>query len=140
MRLHSIMSVFGWFWTSRCNRDITLNVQEASDKGTYLPYWENITKLVTTVSESQDENEIVNLEVYKLAMNAVETYARKFKADDVTQEDMEALLKQVKTGTEQVDTTTDKTEEMKNDILKRLQDAEAAVKNAYAKDTEVKAS
>ena len=73
-------------------------------------------------------------------MNAVETYARKFKADDVTQEDMEALLKQVKTGRRQVDTTTDKTEEMKNDILKRLQDAEAAVKNAYAKDTEVKAS
>ncbi len=122
------------------NRDITLNVQEASDKGTYLPYWENITKLVAAVSESQDENEIVNLEVYKLAMNAVETYARKFKADDVTQEDMEALLEQVKTGTEQVDTTTDKTEEMKNDILKRLQDAEAAVENAYAKDTEVKAS
>lgn len=105
------------------NRDITLNVQEASDKGTYLPYWENITKLVATVSESQDENEIVNLEVYKLAMNAVETYARKFKADDVAQEDMKALLEQVKAGTEQVDTTTDKTEEMKNDILKRLQDA-----------------
>lgn len=122
------------------NRDITLNVQEASDKGTYLPYWENITKLVATVSESQDENEIVNLEVYKLAMNAVETYARKFKADDVAQEDMKALLEQVKAGTEQVDTTTDKTEEMKNDILKRLQDAEAVVENAYAKDTEVKAS
>ena len=64
------------------NRDITLNVQEASDKGTYLPYWENITKLVATVSESQDENEIVNLEVYKLAMNAVETYARKFRRRD----------------------------------------------------------
>ena len=121
------------------NRDITLNVQEASDKGTYLPYWENITKLVATVSESQDENEIVNLEVYKLAMNAVETYARKFKADDVAQEDMKALLEQVKAGTEQVDTTTDKTEEMKNDILKRLQDAEAAVENAYAKDTEMNA-
>ena len=88
-------------------------MQEASDKGTYLPYWENITKLVATVSESQDENEIVNLEVYKLAMNAVETYARKFKADDVAQEDMKALLEQVKAGTEQVDTTTDKTEEMK---------------------------
>lgn len=115
------------------NRDITLNVQEASDKGTYLPYWENITKLVATVSESQDENEIVNLEVYKLAMNAVETYARKFKADDVAQEDMKALLEQVKAGTEQVDTTTDKTEEMKNDILKRLQDAEAAVGKCICK-------
>ena len=53
---------------------------------------------------------------------------------------MKALLEQVKAGTEQVDTTTDKTEEMKNDILKRLQDAEAAVENAYAKDTEVKES
>ena len=30
------------------------------------------------------------------------------------------MLEQVKAGTEQVDTTTDKTEEMKNDILKRL--------------------
>ena len=58
----------------------------------------------------------------------------------VTKEQMETLLDQVKIGTEAVDTTTDKTEEMKNDILKRLQDAEAAVKNAYAKDAEVKAS
>ena len=49
----------------------------------------------------------------------------KFKADDVAQEDMMVLLEQVKAGTEQVDTTTDKTEVMKNDILKRLQDAEA---------------
>ena len=122
------------------NRDITLNVQEASDKGTYLPYWENITKLVDTVLKSQDENEIVNLEVYRLATNSVETYARKFKADGVAQDNMQSLLEQVKMGTQEVDTTTDKTEMMKSDILERLQDAEAAVKNAYAKDTEVKES
>lgn len=43
------------------------------------------------------------------------------------------MLEQVKAGTEQVDTTTDKTEEMKNDILKRLQDAEAAVGKCICK-------
>ena len=61
------------------NRDITLNVQEASDKGTYLPYWENITKLVATVSESQDENEIVNLEVYKLQRQQWKMHMQKIR-------------------------------------------------------------
>lgn len=50
------------------NRDITLNVQEASDKGMYLPYWNNLVQLVETVYNSAEEQEIVNLEVYKLAI------------------------------------------------------------------------
>lgn len=119
------------------NRDITLNVQEASDKGTYQPYWMNLNELVDTVGNSQDENEIVNLEVYKLAANAVETYARKFKADEITEEEMEALLKKVKDGVNATATTTDKTEQMKADILSRFSAAESAVKNAFAVTQEV---
>lgn len=119
------------------NRDITLNVQEASDKGTYQPYWMNLNELVDTVGNSQDENEIVNLEVYKLAANAVETYARKFKADEITEEEMEALLKKVKDGVNATATTTDKTEQMKSDILSRFSAAESAVKNAFAVTQEV---
>lgn len=119
------------------NRDITLNVQEASDKGTYQPYWMNLNELVDTVGNSQDENEIVNLEVYKLAANAVETYARKFKADEITEEEMEALLEKVKDGVNATATTTDKTEQMKTDILSRFSAAESAVKNAFAVTQEV---
>lgn len=119
------------------NRDITLNVQEASDKGTYLPYWENLNELVETVSSSQDENEIVNLEVYKLAINAIETYARKFKADDVTEEDMMTLLEKVKEGTMGTSTTTDKTTQMKTEVISRFESAESAIENAFAKMQEV---
>lgn len=120
------------------NRDITLNVQEASDKETYLPYWENIKQLVDTVNNSSEEQEIVNLEVYKLAMNAMETYARKFKADGITKEDMEQLAGQVKNGIEATETTTDKTTRMKEEIISRIPEVEKAINNAFAKDQEVK--
>ncbi len=121
------------------NRDITLNVQEASDKGTYLPYWQNLSGLVDTVSGSREENEIVSLEVYKLAINAVETYARKFKADGVTEEEMKALVEKVKEGIGVTETTTDKTGEMKEDITERLGAAETAIENAFSNDREVRA-
>lgn len=115
-----------------------MNVQEASDKGTYLPYWENIKQLVDTVNNSSEEQEIVNLEVYKLAMNAMETYARKFKSDGITKEDMEMLAEQVKNGIEATETTTDKTTRMKEEIISRIPEVEKAINNAFAKDQEVK--
>ena len=121
------------------NRDITLKVQEASDKGTYLPYWQNLSELVETVSSRQDENEIVNLEVYKLALNAIETYARKFKADEVARTDMQALFDKIELGVKQITTTTDKTEQMKNEIMSRFEETEETIKNAYAGEQEVEA-
>lgn len=61
------------------NRDITLDIEEASDKGKYAPYWENIKELVNTVAEESDESEIIQLEVYKLAMYSMESYAREIQ-------------------------------------------------------------
>ena len=119
------------------NRDITLNVQEASDKGTYLPYWNNLKQLVETVQSSQNENEIVNLEVYKLTVNAVETYARKFKADGIVKEELEQLILQVESGIQETETTTDKTEEMKTEVLKRLTEAKATIENVFGDSQEV---
>lgn len=114
------------------NRDITLNVQEASDKGTYAPYWESLNTLVDTIMNSEEENEIVNLEVYKLAISSIETYARKFKADDIAQDVMDTLLDKIETGTRDTSTTTDKTEQMKSDILGRIDSAQTAIDNAFA--------
>lgn len=116
----------------RFHRDITLNVQEASDKGTYAPYWENLKSLVEVITKSNEEKEIVNLEVYKLTITSVETYARKFKADEITREAMTALLEQVENGTKNTATTTDKTEQMKEEILERIEYVETAINNAFA--------
>ena len=112
------------------NRDITLNVEEASDKGTYAPYWESIKELVELIQDG-DESEIVVLEVYKLAVNSVETYARKFKADGVTESDMRSVLSQVETEVSRLTTTSDKTELLKNSVIARLSAAGAAIDNAY---------
>ena len=113
------------------NRDITLNIEEASDKGKYEPYWSNIQELVTMISNNSDESEIIELEVYKLSMYSIETYARKFKADGITQSDMTTLFQSVKTAANNVATTSDKTEQLKNDVINRFDAAELAIENAF---------
>lgn len=113
------------------NRDITLNIEEASDKGDYNPYWKNLENLVLIVGDSSEENEIVNLEVYKLVMNSIETYARKFRADEVSQEEMQSLYHKVRKYTQDINTTTDKTSELKAGILNRFAAVQQALDNAY---------
>lgn len=113
------------------NRDITLNIEEASDKGKYSPYWSNMQELVEMISSSNDENEIIELEVYKLTMYSIETYARKFKADGITQDQMNNLFATVKTEASEVSTTSDKTEQLKTDVMDRFDAAQAAIENAF---------
>ena len=123
--MSSIYSEIGKF-----NRDITLNVEEASDKGLYAPYWENITKLVDMVSDN-DENEIIKLEVYRLAVYSIETYSRKFKADGVTKRNLELVLNETERALSNTSTTSDKTEEIKMSVMDRLPSAKEAIENAY---------
>lgn len=113
------------------NRDITLNIEEASDKGKYAPYWKNMKELVSLISSSENESEIIELEVYKLSMYSIETYARKFKADDVKQDDMTKLFDTVKSAVANVDTTSDKTEQLKAEVTARFDSAKSAIDNAY---------
>lgn len=113
------------------NRDITLNIEEASDKGKYVPYWSNMQELVEMISNSSEENEIIELEVYKLTMYSIETYARKFKADGVTQDEMNSVFATVKTAASDVSTTSDKTEQLRTDVINRFDSAQAAIENAF---------
>ena len=113
------------------NRDITLQIEEADDKGKYAPYWENLEKLTEQISKSKNENEIIELEIYKLVMYSIENYARKFKADDISQEQMNSLYKAVQQAVSDVSTSTDKTKEVKNDVVERLDSANQAIENAY---------
>ena len=111
------------------NRDINLNIEEASDKGKYEPYWRNIEQLVSIISN--EDSEIVQLEIAKIAVYSIETYARKFKADGITKDEMTLLLNQVVDLVNNVKTTTDKTQLLKTDINERINKAEAAINNAF---------
>ena len=113
------------------NQEITLNIEEASDKGMYAPYWENIKELIQLVSADERESEIIELEVYRLAAYSIETYARKFKSDGVEEQDMRSIFQEVKQRSAQVDATSDKTQAMQQELMQRFDAAELAIENAY---------
>lgn len=113
------------------NKDITLSVQEASDKDLYRPYWDSIENLVSTISESEGESEIIHLEVYKLAIYSIETYAHKFKAYGVSQQNMQSLYNKVDSAVHLVTTTSDKTDKMKEDVISRLSSTQEVINNVF---------
>lgn len=113
----------------RFNRDITLNVAEASDKGTYAPYWDSISAQIEHMDE--DESEMIKLEVYKLAVYSIETYARKFKSDGIEQYAMTQLLGTVEEAVKALETSSDTTEQIKTSVVSRFKAAEEAIANAF---------
>ncbi|RHW42728.1 serine/threonine protein kinase [Neobacillus notoginsengisoli] len=113
------------------NQEILLQIEEAADKGKYKPYWENIKKLIDMIAKKPDENEIVKLELYRLTMYSIETYARKLKLDGVAERDIRTVFDAVKTATRDVPVTAEKTEAMKDSIIERFEVTEQAIANAY---------
>jgi len=114
------------------NRDIVINVQEASDSGKYAPYFNNMVQLLEMINNSPDENEIVLLEVYKLSIYSIENYARKFKADGITRDSIQEAFDNAERGLSSVSATTDKADELKATLDGRLEIAQSAIDNAYS--------
>ena len=73
------------------------------------------------------------LEVYRLDVDALETYARKFESDGITRQQMEELLASARAGVQQLETTTDKTDALKADVTARLDEAAAAIERAFTR-------
>lgn len=112
-------------------RDITTNVTEANDKGLYKPLFENFTELMNTVATDVNESEIVRLELIELTRGAIQQYATKFKVDGITQDELIRLYNLVENTVDSIETTTDKTNDMKSSIEFYLPDTKAAIDSAY---------
>ena len=117
----------------RFNEDITMEIEEASDAGKYAPYFQSLQQLTAQMETDPDEAEIVMLEVYRLDVDALETYARKFESDGITRQQMEELLASARAGVQQLETTTDKTDALKADVTARLEEAAAAIERAFTR-------
>lgn len=117
----------------RFNEDITMEIEEASDAGKYAPYFQSLQQLTAQMEADPDEAEIVMLEVYRLDVDALETYARKFESDGITRQQMEELLASARAGVQQLETTTDKTDALKADVTARLDEAAATIERAFTR-------
>ena len=124
-RMASVYKEIGKF-----NQDVTIKVEEASDQGMYLPYYQNLKKMYEMV-ENQDKDEIVDLEAYRICLFSIEQYVRKFQSDEVPQDDIHEFLQAVIESTHNTQTTSDKTDELKRDILDRVSQTQQAVMRAY---------
>ncbi len=110
-------------------KNITVSVNEASDKGMYKDYFDNLSSLLSVIEEEQSE--MLKLEVYKLCINSLETYAYKISSDGVSKESEMMMLDNVIDKVEGLETTSEKTDAMKTDILERNKFAKEAIEKAY---------
>lgn len=117
-------------------RDIATNITEANDKGQYEPLFENLTKLMNSAAVDENESEIVRLELIELTRGTIQQYATKFKLDGVSEAQLSGLYKLVSDTVNSIDTTTDKTDELKNMIISNLSDTNKAIKSAYGTNKE----
>lgn len=112
-------------------RDITTNITEANDKGKYKPLFENLTELMNSVATDENESEIVRLELIELTRGAIQQYATKFKVDGVTEDQLTELYNTVANTVNSIETTADKTDELKATTFSNLPDTKAAIESAY---------
>lgn len=117
-------------------RNITTNITEASDRGKYRPLFDNLEELMQTVAVDETESEMVRLELLELTRGAIQQYATKFKLDGVTQTELEASIELVSELSLAVQTTTEKTQQMQENIVRLLPDTRHAVETAYGTDQE----
>ena len=109
--------------------NITLKQNEASDKGMYKPYWENIVSLVDMLSSTEDVNELIELETYNIAIVSIGKYSKKFIADGVPTSEITNLYNKVKIAVDNVDADTDKTEQLKADIIEKYNGIPTSITN-----------
>lgn len=116
-------------------RDITTNIIEASDKGKYKPFFENIKELMDSVAENNTENEMVRLELIETARSAIHQYATKFKIDGVTKEQLKELYDQVVKCLDNFVYAGNETDDIavkKKSIQSKLDDTLKALELAYS--------
>lgn len=111
------------------HRDITISMYEASDTGMYIVYFNNLSNLLNSINDEQSE--MLKLEVYSLCMNALETYAYKIASDGVEKEREENMLNTIITTVTDMNTSSDRTDVMKKEILERNEFVKEAIEKAY---------
>ncbi len=112
-------------------RNIARYVVEASDKGQYKPFFENMEKLLNSVALNEDESEIVRLELLEMSRSALQQYATKFKGDGITQKQMQDMHTMISDTVNSIATSADKTEEKKNNTISLLDDTKNAIETAF---------
>jgi serine/threonine-protein kinase len=97
------------------NSEIVPLINEGSDAGRFAPYFSRLSTLVDMVG--RDGTDVMRLETANLALDALRTYPRKFRADGVGRDDMHDLADRAIALAEGVTPTTDRLDQEKQRAL-----------------------
>ncbi len=111
------------------NIDIVPLINEGSDAGLYKPYFERLSSMIDLLAN--EENDVMRLEAANLALDALETYPRKFRADGIAQSDLEALARRAGELAEKSTSTTERLDAEKARAGSRTDDVAESIGNAY---------
>lgn len=116
-------------------KELQTKINEGTSvKNMYKPYFNNLVELLELLD---NESEIIKLETYKLIVNSIENYVYDFKDDGVTKEDMISLYEDTNKQLLKTKTSSQKTKDMKEYILSRIDKIMQVIDNAYiVKDAE----
>lgn len=126
LNMASVYASIGQFYT-----DIDKAVIEGGDAGMYGEFFNQLEDMVDMVV-SNNETEIVCLEVYQLVINSINARAGKFCIDGVEKTRVVELCEKVATLTNDIDTSADLTSEMKQSIIKKINDTKETIEISYA--------
>ena len=124
-------------------RDISINTVEASDKGIYKPFFDNLNELLNSVGNDETESDMVRLELYEICRSALQQYATKFRGEDVAQSELETMYYTIESHINKMydalsdnkknsDTGQGKDVELLKETRKLLPDTLAAIQLAYS--------
>lgn len=100
-------------------RDYANNVREAADAGTYSGFWQTLIELREYLEEGNDQ-ELMQWESYKVIVYALENLMPKFRNDGITIEQMQSMIKAVRTDVGTLSATTDATMEIRDYTTERI--------------------
>ena len=111
---------------------ITQKVEEADDKNMYQSLFEGLEQLYDAVDQdNKTTSEIVKLESGKLIIGSLQSYAKKMSMDGVKKGKMIELYRNCSSYLQAVETSTDKTNELKTSIISQLESCLISIENAY---------
>lgn len=124
-------------------RDISINTVEASDKGIYKPFFDNLNELLNSVGNDETESDMVRLELYEICRSALQQYATKFRGEDVAQSELETMYYTIESHINKMydalsdnkknsDTGQGKDVELLKETRNLLPDTLAAIQLAYS--------
>jgi serine/threonine-protein kinase len=109
--------------------DITPRIEEGTDAGLYAPEFARLQTLVA--STSQSDNDVFRLNTAQLVLDALRAYPRKFRADGVSRDDLEALVANAHGLTQDVSSTSSDMDATLADLNEVYPATRQAVEDAF---------